>query len=186
MSITYEPEFPTMDLGTEFRLREHDQKDIDTFFDYYTNPNVAKYILASTPQSRKEAESEIYYCRNLFHFKRGIYWTIAENTEDNMIGAIGITINNFNHRGELHYDLAESYWNKGITSHAIATCSQYAFNVMGLMRLEAITMPDNVASQQVLLKNNYTHEGLLRNYKYYQQKPVDIEIFAIIPSDLEQ
>ena len=185
MAIVFEPQFPTLDLNDDYHLREHDIKDVDAFYAYYTNPKVAEHILATNPKSKHEAESEIHYCRNLFRFKRGIYWTIAQRDTDVMVGAIGITMNTFNHRGELHYDLSEAFWNKGLMSAAIGICARYAFNVMGLIRIEAITVPENLASQRVLLKNNFTHEGKLRHYKYFKQAPVDIEMFSLIPSDLD-
>lgn len=183
MSVVFENQFPELELNDAFLLREHDLKDIDAFYTYYTNPNVGKHILATSPTSRSEAESEIHYCRNLFRFKRGIYWTIADKSNDVMVGAIGITINNFNRRGELHYDLDESYWNQGIISSAIHVAANYAFNVMGLIRIEAITVPENLASQRVLLKNHFKHEGLLRHYKFFQNRPVNIDLFATIPDD---
>jgi [ribosomal protein S5]-alanine N-acetyltransferase len=183
MSINFEAHFPSMSLNDDFDLREHNIKDIDAFRAYYTNPNVAAHILATPPKTRAEAESEIHYCRNLFRFKRGIYWTIARKSDDLMAGAIGITMNTFNHRGELHYDLAEEFWNMGLMSASIKKCVDYAFDVMGLIRMEAITVPENLASQRVLLKNKFTLEGRLRSYKYFQQNAVDIDMFGLIPSD---
>ena len=103
-----------------------------------------------------------------------------------MIGAVGITINNLNHRGEIHYDLSEEYWGQGIMSTAIKKCSEYGLSTMGLYRIEAITVPENIASHQVLLKNGYRHEGRLKNYKYFHNKPIDIDMFAITPDSLEK
>jgi ribosomal-protein-alanine N-acetyltransferase len=183
MAVYFAADFPELDLNDDFILREHVPSDAIDFYTYYTNPNVAKYILANNPKSLNEAEAEITYCRNLFHFKRGIYWSIAERKSNQMIGAIGITINNFNRRGEIHYDLAESHWNRGLTTAGIQKCVDYAFDVMGLFRIEAITMPDNLASQKVLTKSDFRHEGRLRNYKFFQGQAMDIEMFAITPAD---
>ncbi|MDF1796318.1 MAG: GNAT family protein [Coxiellaceae bacterium] len=183
MSINFDLPFPVLELNDELTLREHTTDDIKSFFDYYTNPNVAKHILATNPKSLTEAEAEIHYCRNLYRFKRGIYWSISRKKDNVMIGAVGITTNSFNRRGEIHYDLAENYWGKGITTAAIQKCVDYAFDTMGLKRIEAITVPENVASQKVLTKSCFKHEGTLRNYKFYNNQSMDIEMFAIIPED---
>lgn len=184
MSLYFAPEFPTLILNEDFVLREHLPSDALDFYEYYTNPQVAQYILAHNPSNLDEAEAEILYCRNLFRFKRGIYWSLARVSDNKMIGAIGITINTLNRRGEIHYDLAEAYWNKGLTTLGIQHCVRYAFDTMKLCRIEAITLPENQASQKVLIKSHFQREGTLRAYKFFNDHPVDIEMFSVIPSDL--
>ncbi len=184
MSLHFDLPFPEIELNDQFILREHTTDDIKPFYAYYTNPNVARHILASNPKSLTEAEAEIHYCRNLYRFKRGIYWSIARKQDNTMVGAIGITVNIFNRRGEIHYDLAEEYWGQGITTAGIQKAVDYAFNTLGLLRIEAITVLDNKASQKVLLNSSFKHEGTLRHYKFFNDKAVDIEMFSIIPEDI--
>lgn len=178
VSITFSKNFPTFNLDATFCLREHKDKDAQSFFEYYT-PEVNQYIIAAKPQCLSDAKSEIQYCKNLFHFKRGIYWSITEKSTDQMVGAIGLTIYAGNKRAELHYDLAKSYWNKGITTKAITQILDYAFNTLGLIRVEALTMNNNIASQKVLIKNNFIYEGCLHAYKYHEGQAMDVELFAI-------
>ena len=184
MSIQFPKEFPTMPLNTQLILREHSDADVQSFFDYYT-PTVNAYIIAPKPGSVNEAKAEIQYCKNLFHFKRGIYWTIAIASTGQMIGAIGLTTNAMNRRAELHYDLDETHWGKGIMSQAIEAVIAFAFKEMGLIRIEAITMDANTASHKVLTKNGFAHEGRLHAYKFYDGKPMDVEMFAITASQHE-
>src|SRR3990167_3685021 len=98
--------FPLLDVDENFRLREQLPEDTEAFFRYYTDPEVARYILASNPKNLMEASAEIHYCRNLFQYKRGIYWTIAHKEDDRMIGSIGLYINNQHYRAEICYDMA--------------------------------------------------------------------------------
>lgn len=178
MPLAFTKTFPIIDLNDRFCLREHQEKDIQSFYNYYT-PEVSEYILAQKPQSLNDARSEIQYCKNLFHFKRGIYWTIADKQTDAMIGAIGFTTESQSMRAELHYDLAKEYWGQGITTEAIAAAVHYAFDVLGAVRVEALTTKDNIASQKVLLKNNFIYEGCLHAYKYFEGQARDVEMFAI-------
>ncbi len=178
MSILFSKTFPTFHLDENFILREHEDQDAQSFHEYYT-PEVSQFILAPKPKDFHDAKSEIQYCKNLFHFKRGIYWTIAQKNSNKMIGAIGLTIQALNKRAELHYDLSKSFWGKGLTTQAITLILEYAFHTLGLIRVEAITMRDNIASQKVLLKNNFMYEGCLHAYKYFEGNAVDIEMFAI-------
>lgn len=176
----YKKPFPVLDMDEQFYLREQQLDDTDAFFEYYTKPEVSQYILASTPQNKFEAEGEIYYCRNLFRMQRGIYWTIARRDNDQMVGAIGLYINNYHHRAELSYDLSPNYWRQGIMSRAIEVVKKFALTAMDISRLEAITMLENTASQNLLTKAGFLHEGRLHAYKYYNGKAYDIEMFAVV------
>ena len=100
-----------------------------------------------------------------------------------MIGAIGLYMNNMHHRAEITYDLSRDYWRKGIMKKAIQAVINYAFTEMKLLRLEAVTRHDNNASIALLKKLKFVHEGTLRNYRYYNGKAWDIEMFAIVPKD---
>ena len=176
----YHRPFPTLSLDDDYLLREQSLEDTENFYRYYSRPEVGKYILAARPINTFEAESEIYYCRNLFRTQKGIYWTIARKDTNAMIGAIGLYINNFHHRGEVSYDLAPEYWRQGIMAKALKTVTQFALNDIGLDRVEAVTVPANVASINLLVKCGYHHEGCLKNYKHFNERPHDVEMFAYV------
>jgi ribosomal-protein-alanine N-acetyltransferase len=135
--------------------------------------------LASKPATLLEASKEVQYCRNLFYTKQGVYWTIAKKTDNQMIGAIGLYMNNTHHRAEITYDLSREYWRQGITLKAINTVVQQAFAHMSISRIEAVTRHENTASMALLKKAGFTHEGTLKNYRYYNGRAWDIEMFAI-------
>lgn len=182
MSNFSQEAFPTLDLNNAYILREQTLEDTESFFHYYTDPEVGKYILASKPATLLEASKELQYCRNLFYNKQGIYWTIAKKSDNQMIGAIGLYINNTHHRAEITYDLGKAYWRKGITLKAIQTVVEYALSHLGIARIEAVTRHENTASMALLKKAGFTHEGTLKNYRYYNGQAWDIEMFAMVKS----
>ena len=49
---------------------------------------------------------------------------------------------------------------RGLATQAVAAVVEFAFSDAGLHRLEAGTLPDNVASQRVLEKNGFERYGL--------------------------
>jgi [ribosomal protein S5]-alanine N-acetyltransferase len=53
---------------------------------------------------------------------------------------------------------------RGLATRAVAALAEHAFGPLGLHRLEAGTLVDNVASQRVLEKNRFELIGLARNY----------------------
>lgn len=177
--------FPILMVNDEYFLREQSVDDAATFFNYYKNPNVTQYILATDPKSVAEAREEIHYCRNIFYNKRGLYWALARRDNNEIIGSVGLYTNNFHHRAELCYDLSESYWRQGVMSAAIKTVIDFAFKKMDVHRLEAVTMKANIPSQKILQKMGFIYEGTMRNYRRYQNRPNNVEMFALTPDMLE-
>lgn len=177
----YNQKFPVLDMGEDYFLREQSPKDAEAFYEYYTDPEVARYILATNPKTLSEATAEIHYCRNLFKYKRGIYWTIARKEDDRMIGAVGLYINNQHWRGEICYDISRQYWNKGIMTRAIQCVIDFCFSQVGINRIEAVTLEENAPSIALLNKLGFTHEGVLKNYRYFSGKSYDVKMFCLTP-----
>lgn len=172
--------FPVIDLGN-YILREKTVDDTVDFFNYYSDPEVNKYILCDIPQDIEDARRELYYWRNIFYHNDGIYFAIARKDNSKLIGSIGLTSrNNYHRRIELSYDLAKEYWRKGITTAAIKAVTKYAFEEMQMNRIEAFTSINNLPSKNLLLKNGFELEGLLRKHRYYKGNYVDVYIFSML------
>lgn len=178
ITAIYNYPFPALPLGDEYILREQCLEDAEAFYQYYTAPEVSSFILAKTPQSLKEAQEEVDYCQKLFKYRQGIYWAIARRSDNKMIGAVGYYFNNHHHRAELCYDLDQAYWRQGIMTQALRATMQHLFKFAGLHRIEAVTVTNNQPSINILKKLGFEHEGSLKNYRYYNNKPHDIEMFA--------
>ena len=66
--------------------------------------------------------------------------------------------------GSLGYWMGGPYQNKGYMSGAVKAVQHYAFSQLSLHRLEAASMPENMASIKVLEKCGFVKEGLARQY----------------------
>lgn len=64
----------------------------------------------------------------------------------------------------LGYKMDAKYQNKGYMTDAVRLVVRYAFDTLGLHRLEANIMPRNAASLRVVEKNGFVAEGLARKY----------------------
>ena len=170
--------FPIIDLG-DFILREQQDKDVPNFFQYYTDPEVNKYILTEVPQALEDARRELYYWRNVFYNNDGIYFAIADKKDDAMIGSIGFSSHStYHNRIELSYDMAQEFWRRGIMTKAVREVLRYGFNVMRVNRIEAVTSIYNEASVRLLEKCGFKYEGCLRQHRYHRGKLVDCHHFG--------
>ena len=62
------------------------------------------------------------------------------------------------------YWLAEDATGKGLATTAVQTALTFAFTQLGLHRVQAETLINNVASQRVLVKSGFTKYGLAPHY----------------------
>ena len=176
--------FPTLDIK-DYILREQEEDDLNDFFEYFSDPNVNKYILCNPVTCLEDARKELYYWRNLYYNNQGIYFAIADKKNNKMIGSIGINnINQHHQRAELSYDLASPYWQKGIMTKAINVVANYVFLNSDINRIEAFIAIDNIASKKLLAKCNFTFEGTLRHHRIHLGKKVDVYIYSYLRQDM--
>lgn len=65
--------------------------------------------------------------------------------------------------GQLSLFIGEkSYWRKGLATEAISTITEWAFDTLGLERVEAGCYDENLGSLRAFLKVGYTIEGYFR------------------------
>jgi RimJ/RimL family protein N-acetyltransferase len=81
---------------------------------------------------------------------------------------------------EVGYWLGESCWGRGIVTEALVLFTRHAFAELGLLRLFALPLADNVASIRVLEKAGFNAEGILRSSCVKFGQPRDQVIYAIV------
>ena len=96
------------------------------------------------------------------------YQFIIKDLKQQVVGRVNLTEVKRRHfySAKLGYRIAESENGKGYASHAVQWVIKKAFNELGLIRLEATTRPENVASLCVLQRNGFTQYG--RSVKSFQ------------------
>lgn len=176
--------FPVIELG-DIKLRDLMIADARDYYEIMSNPEVIKYFSdEDIPTSPEGAIEEVKFWGGLFYRKQSVFWGIANTENDKLIGTIGYNSwNVLNRRAEISYDLKYEYWRRGIMTKALNNALIFGFREMGLTRIEARTMLDNVPSQAILEKIGFKKEGILRNYRVIYGKPVDVIIYSLIPDD---
>ncbi|MGH1417837.1 MAG: GNAT family N-acetyltransferase [Hyphomicrobiaceae bacterium] len=129
--------------------------------------------------------------RRLRHYARearedlGYAFAIMRENDDQLIG--GLTLSNVR-RGvtqaaALGYWLGRPYVGQGHMSAAVQAVLPYAFFGLKLHRLEAASMPTNLASIRVLEKSGFTWEGFARRYLKINGVWEDHFLFARLAED---
>ena len=178
LSITF-PQLETERLILrEFRLDETDQMAL---FRIFSDRRVTRYYNLGTFTEPEEAWRLLRRRHGRFWQGRGIRWAITLKGQDEIIGSCGF--NSFNKKkqtGELGYELARPFWQKGIMTEALQTVVTYGFTELALRRVEAWVMPANRASANLLLKVGFQSEGVLEGKGYWDGRFHDLELFSLL------
>jgi RimJ/RimL family protein N-acetyltransferase len=114
----------------------------------------------------------------------GLSLAIADARSHAALGAIVLLLRRQPGTAELGYWLIESARGRGVGSRAVALVARWALTDGGLDRLEALVVPENLASQRVLERAGFRREGHLRSYLVFGTRREDALIYSLLPSDL--
>jgi ribosomal-protein-alanine N-acetyltransferase len=174
--------FPNIEVNKDFYLRQHQHEDAESYLAYMTDEDVIRFVPEECiPRSIERAKHEIDYHRDLFRYRRSLYWALARRDNNQIVGCCGFNYWSRDHsRGEISYDLARKYWNKGVMSATVKSVVAFAFTQMKMVRIEATIHPENIASLRILNKLGFQKEGLLRDHKKLHGKFYDAQMLSLL------
>jgi ribosomal-protein-alanine N-acetyltransferase len=83
----------------------------------------------------------------------------------------------------LGYWAGASFAGRGYTTAAVTAAVRFAFDRLGLHRVEAACVPENVRSARVLEKSGFQLEGRARAYLQIDGRWRDHSLFGIVKSE---
>lgn len=175
------------ELNTKrLHLRKMQVSDAPSLFKIWSDPDVTKFMNISSFTHETQAKEMIELLESLAQANKAIRFSMFEMKTREIIGTCGFNSIDFeNSKAEIGYDIAKAYWGMGYAPEGIKALLYYAFQNLGLNRIEAKVEPDNVNSIRVLQKLDFTFEGTLRQYEKSKGKFIDINIYSILKTDFE-
>jgi RimJ/RimL family protein N-acetyltransferase len=110
-------------------------------------------------------------------------WIVAGADDDAVLGNISLSVNPERESGELGYWTTPQARGAGVTSAAARLVRDWAFDDLGLQRLEVTTDVDNIGSQRVAQALGMRREGLMRGYLTARDRRTDDLLYAMLPGD---
>ena len=110
---------------------------------------------------------------------------IFETDSGRFLGGVGINfINRVHQMANLGYWVRTSAAGRGVATAAARLAARFAFEQLGLQRIEIVAAVANVPSQRVAEKAGATREGVLRNRLLINGESLDAVLFSLVPEDL--
>lgn len=110
---------------------------------------------------------------------------IVDANTGSCLGGAGLSHVNLTHRfANLFYWVRTSRTGQGIASAATRLMARFAFDTLGLKRMEIVVATDNRPSLRAAEKAGAVREGLLRNRILLHGTCHDAVVFSLIPQDI--
>jgi ribosomal-protein-alanine N-acetyltransferase len=163
-------------------LREYVEDDWKAVLAYQSDPLYLRYYAWT---GRTEIEVRDFLGRFIASQSEEPRWryqlAIVENMEGKLIGSCGVRIIDAALKeGEMGYELDSNYWGRGFATEAAKAMLRFGFDVLGLHRISAHCVSENVGSARVLKKIGMTQEGTLREKEFFKDRWWDCQIFSIL------
>jgi ribosomal-protein-alanine N-acetyltransferase len=160
------------------------ERDVPALFDFFSHPQVTQYW--NNPPFKEMAQAARFLENIQAGFRSGSALQLGiERKSDQVL--VGIcNLHNFHmpsRRAEIGYALGRPYWGQGYMQEALLILIEYAFDHLGLNRLEADIDPRNTASERTLLRLGFLKEGLLRERWIVEGIKSDSGFYGLLRSD---
>ena len=163
-------------------LRRLQGTDSDALYSILGDEEVTRYYDDATFIQVSQANEQIEAWENGFLHRRCIRWGIKIKENGALTGTCGYYgIHPWHMRASIGYELGRPYWRQGLMTEALHAIIDLGFRDMNLNRVDALVMPDNIASIRLLEKIGFKNEGLLRGYENWGSKGfTDLYILSLL------
>ncbi len=134
-------------------------EDVNAMWEVNSDPEVVKYTgetVTNLEDIRDRIKNNVLGDYAKYGFGRfALVW--KENKE--VIGFTGLKYLEEHKAVDLGYRMKKSFWGKGIATESSRPCLEYGFGELGLDRIIALSMEENIASIRVMEKLGFKFEA---------------------------
>jgi [ribosomal protein S5]-alanine N-acetyltransferase len=143
-------------------------------------------LVASLPANVDEAGAMAFVERQgtLAAERSGYSFVIAERHSDWGVGSIGLWTGDLDAgRASIGYWVLARARRRGAAGHALRAVASWAFDHLGLARLEVYVEPWNTPSVRTAEAGGFTCEGLLRQWEEVDGERRDMALYSLLATD---
>jgi [ribosomal protein S5]-alanine N-acetyltransferase len=162
-------------------LRKVKKEDETDMFSYCSDENVSKHTTWYKHNAIEDTRIFINRILEEYRNHQAAPWGIEDKETGKFIGTSGfVSWNTVHSRAEIAYAISKEFWNRGYMTEIVRRIIEFGFEDMGLVRIEARCLLDNIGSACVMEKSQMQLEGILRKQMYIKGQYKDLKIYSII------
>lgn len=162
-----------------FALRPWTEGDAAAVFFAHQDPTIALWHRRRI-EGLDEAQNLIQRWRGQWEKESGASWAVCDD-EGSVVGRAAISrINLFEGDGEVGYWTLPKARGRGAAPQAVTALRQWAFNTVGLKRLQLSHSTENQASCRIAVKTGFFFEGIKRSALRHEDGWHDMHLHASV------
>lgn len=166
-------------------LRPFERADMDDYFEILQDEEVLKYLGGAVQVVDREPHISNWLNNingRLLKVKKVFTWCIEHKETARVIGRIDLGGFVKQSHAEIAYHFSRDFWGDGIATEVVGCVTDFGVNRLRLHRIQGLVRVENIASQRVLLKNQYQMEGVLKLYPFGKEFH-DAAMFALVKEE---
>jgi RimJ/RimL family protein N-acetyltransferase len=179
-------EFPVEGLSDgSVRLRVIAEADLPAIVAACQDPEIPRWTRVPDSYGNSDARDWLDAQRQLRDAGAELHLVVVDARDDELLGSIGlVAIDWKDRRGSIGYWIASEARGRGVATRAVRLLAAWAFDELGLGRVEIKSHPDNAASHRVAERVGFTREGMLRSHALIKGRRRDMVVFSLLPGDM--
>ena len=160
----------------------NDQKYLSWLRDYEVMKTINRIEYIEKPIPFEEVQE---YCHAVINSAEDIFLALYDKKEDLFIGTVRISkINRHANTADVGILIGDrTKWGKGIATDAIHTACSYLFNTLGVRKITAGCMQENIGMIKVFEKLGFEKEGVFRKQEKIEDRFCDHIYFGCFKSE---
>jgi [ribosomal protein S5]-alanine N-acetyltransferase len=141
-------------------LRQLATNDEHAIFTLRSDTEINKFLARKMAGNLNDAGNFIHTVNENIVKNASIYWAISFNGKSELLGTICLfCFSDENDCCEIGFELLTNFQRQGIMQEAMDKVIDYAFNTIGVMKIEAFFHKDNQRSAKLLEKFSFGHSN---------------------------
>lgn len=165
------------------RMRRLEHHDISDIIQYASEKEIADNTFVPHPYPPEAAIEFVTVTRDKWENDEAYVFAIVDKKSAELVGVMGLHPEEKHHLAEVGYWIGKPHWGKGIATQALRLLIQFAFETVGLNRVQARHLNHNPASGRVMQKADMTYEGTSRQAIVHRDEYKDTVLYAILRED---
>ncbi len=175
----------TLDLETSrLRLSRVRPEDWEAYYPIFSAPETSQFSDFPRKPTEKRTRGFVNWMVRISQQSKGFGWMVRDRGTGVLLGCIRLnSIDKPASLAIIGYEFGKPFWGAGYATEALIAVTMHCHEAMKLYRLEAWTVEGNPASDRVLTKAGYRHEGTQRKKMVISKQRFDRRLFGRLADD---
>jgi [ribosomal protein S5]-alanine N-acetyltransferase len=162
-------------------LREVAVADALDLHEYFSDPEIMRYTSNFPIGTIQETEGILRRSSKYLALYDSFRFAIVRKSDSKAIGTIDLhSFSTMHHRMEIGYMLTRAYWDYGYMTEAVKEIIRFAFEEMGMHRVEAECQTENIRSMRLAERCGMTLEATRLENEINKGRFVSNHVYAIL------